>query len=77
MAPLVLTLAETLHISEIVYYVTSRISKFFENIENRRTINRTMSELSALSDAELADIGLNRSMIYSVAMESISDGDAK
>lgn len=77
MTPLVLTLTETLHISEIVYYVTSRISKFFENIENRRKINRTMSELSALSDAELADIGINRSMIYSIAMESISYGDAK
>ena len=77
MTPLVLTLVDTLHISEIVYSVTSRISKFFANIENRKTINRTMSELSALSDAELADIGLNRGMIYSVAMAPFLRGDAK
>lgn len=32
-------------------------------------INRTIKELSALSDRELYDIGINRSMIRSIAME--------
>ncbi len=33
----------------------------------RKVYNITFNELSALSNAELADIGLNRSMIKSVA----------
>lgn len=35
-----------------------------------RTYNKTVNELSALSDRDLADIGLNRSMIPDVARET-------
>jgi uncharacterized protein YjiS (DUF1127 family) len=36
-----------------------------------RAINKTYAQLSALSDHELADIGLNRGSIYQAARESI------
>ena len=70
MTHLVMTLAETLHISEAVYAVTKRVIAFFENLERSRQINATIKELSKLSDIELADIGISRSMIRSIAMES-------
>ena len=70
MTQLVMTLAETLHIAEAVYAVTKRVTAFFENLERSREINSTIKELSKLSDAELADIGISRGMIRSVAMES-------
>ena len=70
MTQLVMTLAETLHISEAVYAVTKRVTAFFENLERSRQINATIKELSKLSDIELADIGISRGMIRSIAMES-------
>ena len=70
MTQLVMTLAETLHLSEAVYAVTKRVTAFFENLERSREINSTIKELSKLSDIELADIGISRGMIRSVAMES-------
>lgn len=70
MTQLVMTLAETLHISEAVYAVTKRVTAFFENLERSRQINATINELSKLSDIELADIGISRGMIRSIAMES-------
>lgn len=36
-------------------------------------VNATIKELSALSDAELRDIGLNRGDIYSIAHEAYLD----
>lgn len=38
----------------------------------RAMYRRTVAELSDLSGRELADIGLNRSMIRSVAMEAVA-----
>lgn len=39
----------------------------------RAQYNRTVRELSALSDFELRDIGISRGMIHSVAMEAHYD----
>jgi len=36
----------------------------------RKLYNQTFNELSSLTNAELADIGINRSMIKSVAREA-------
>jgi len=55
----------------------SFLTDWFEKLEakrNRRAeIKRTTRELEQLSDAELRDIGINRSMISSVALESHFD----
>jgi uncharacterized protein YjiS (DUF1127 family) len=39
-------------------------------IARRRAYARTFNELSRLSDRELSDIGMNRSMIPGVALEA-------
>ena len=71
MTQLVMTLAETLHISEAVYAVTKRVTAFLETLDRSRQINSTIKELNQLSDAELADIGISRGMIRSIAMETV------
>lgn len=47
------------------------IAQFFVNLNEKRIqrklINKTIKELSALSDRELNDMGLTRGDIYSVA----------
>lgn len=73
MTHLVMTLAESLHISEAVYSVYSKISKVFENLERSKNIKNTIRELNQLTDRELYDIGISRGMIRSVAMET-NDG---
>ena len=70
MTQFVLTLAETLHISELFYAVHKKVLTFFEELDRSRKINSTIKELSQLSDKELNDIGISRGMIRSVAMES-------
>lgn len=53
------------------------IYRFFYKIKKdlamQAEINRTIKELSQLSDAELRDIGLTRGNIYSVAHEVYYD----
>ncbi len=39
-------------------------------LERRSLYSRTVSELSALSDRELADIGIHRSVITDIAQEA-------
>lgn len=41
------------------------------NYRNWRRYRETVSELSRLSNRELADLGINRSDIYTVARKSI------
>ncbi|NHX27582.1 DUF1127 domain-containing protein [Escherichia coli] len=41
-----------------------------EELKYRRQFKRTMRELAQLDDAQLADMGLNRSMIRSAAIEA-------
>lgn len=38
---------------------------------NRRAYHRTVAELNSLGDRELADLGLHRSHIQSIAHESV------
>ncbi|QPH52681.1 DUF1127 domain-containing protein [Pontivivens ytuae] len=42
-----------------------------EAFEKRRLFNRTVSELDALTSAELNDLGLSRANIRSVAYEAV------
>ncbi|GHE02762.1 hypothetical protein U879_18155 [Defluviimonas sp. 20V17] len=39
-------------------------------LERRRIYRTTLNELSALSDRDLADLGLHRSMIRRIALEA-------
>lgn len=45
-------------------------NKLNARLEQRRKINKTIQELQALTDFELADIGISRGMIKSVAHET-------
>ncbi|QFT63835.1 protein of unknown function [Roseivivax halotolerans] len=42
-------------------------------MERRRVFNQTVSELSQLSNRELADLGLNRSMIRTIAWQAAQE----
>ena len=59
---------------------TSRLSALMfslqESFARYALYRRTMRELHDLRDADLADIGLNRSMIKSVAHEAAYGSDA-
>jgi len=44
-----------------------------EALKRRAIFNRTINELSKLSDRELSDLGFNRSMIISIAHETSRD----
>ncbi len=54
--------------------ITGRLSATLKNIGVRfdqyRVYRRTHAELSALSNRDLADLGINRSMITSIATEA-------
>lgn len=56
---------------------TDRMRSIFEAIKTRRAQNRlyrqTMRELSALSERELADLGLCRYDLRRVALETLQD----
>lgn len=45
----------------------------FRDYRKNRDLNNTIVELSKLSDRELADIGIHRGMIRSVAAESLQN----
>lgn len=53
---------------------TGRIAAWFrdagESIQRHRTYRHTMHELQALSDRELRDLAINRSMIKTIAYEA-------
>jgi uncharacterized protein YjiS (DUF1127 family) len=42
-------------------------------VERRRMYTKTVRELSALSNRELADLGLSRSMIRSIALDAVNN----
>lgn len=42
-------------------------------LKRRSVFNRTINELSNLTDRELSDLGFNRSMIISIAHETSRD----
>ena len=49
---------------------TGLFAGFSAALQRRRVYTQTLSELRALSDRELADLGIVRSMIASVAREA-------
>lgn len=54
--------------------VADRVASLFAGLsaalQRRRVYNQTISELRALSNRELADLGINRSMIVSIARDA-------
>jgi uncharacterized protein YjiS (DUF1127 family) len=53
------------------------LRKFLNALERRKKINQTIKELSVMSDRELADIGIHRGMIMSVALECAIEKEEK
>lgn len=49
------------------------LTELHNHFEHQRRVRATINELNMLSDAELQDIGISRSMIRSIAMESEYD----
>lgn len=72
MTQLVIALAETLQatLTEAVYFVTRKVSTLVEELDRAKKIKSTIKQLNQLTDKELADIGLSRGMIRSVAMDA-------
>ena len=60
--------------SDLVERVLGTLAQYFETAAERhatrRVYNATLSELDALSNRELADLGLHRSELRRVAWES-------
>jgi uncharacterized protein YjiS (DUF1127 family) len=54
-------------------FLTEKIKAFRKNREDARMCRVTMRELNSLTDRELKDIGLNKSMIKSVARNEMDD----
>ena len=50
--------------------LATKFKDISESFKTRSNIRATVNELNKLTDAELRDIGINRSMIYSIAYES-------
>lgn len=49
------------------------LKNYIRKYAQQKAYRLTVKELSALTDRELSDIGINRSMIHSVAMETHYD----
>ncbi|MGB0499382.1 MAG: DUF1127 domain-containing protein [Rubricella sp.] len=55
----------------LFHTVADRFSTLRDRFEKRTLYNRTVRELGALTGSELADLGLDRSMIRSVARKAV------
>lgn len=69
MSQLVLTASNWLNLS----LITESIRELKSRFRQYRVYKQTYKELSSLTDRELNDIGINRGMIKSVAMEAYLD----
>ena len=69
MAHLVLTVSNWLNFSAF----GNVFSELKGRYQQYRSYKQTVKDLSRLTDKELNDIGINRSMIHSVAMETYLD----
>jgi uncharacterized protein YjiS (DUF1127 family) len=56
--------------ASVVERFTGLFAGFSAALQRRRVFNQTMSELRALSNRELADLGIVRSMIPSIARDA-------
>ena len=54
----------------LVDRLVSALTSVKEAIERRRLYTRTLDELNALTDRELADLGLSRAAVAEVAREA-------
>lgn len=63
---------KTLYVLSTIHYTQERavIKKIMDAIAFQRNFKKTYEELSKLSTRELQDIGIHRSMITRIAMES-------
>ena len=57
--------------SAAVYAALQRIDAIIQRVRDYRSFRKTVDELSGLSNADLADLGLHRSEIRRVALESV------
>ena len=57
-------------LSEYAYRVTIFVEDLLTEYRKARKVSATINELSALSDAELRDIGISRGEIYDIARET-------
>ncbi|SEP23079.1 Uncharacterized conserved protein YjiS, DUF1127 family [Salinihabitans flavidus] len=51
-------------------WMAATVAAVTDTLRKRHAFRKTVTELSALSDRELADLGLNRSAIRSVAYQA-------
>jgi uncharacterized protein YjiS (DUF1127 family) len=51
------------------------VANISSKIEDNRIVNRTIKELSSLSNRELADLGIHRSQIPSIARETVKESN--
>lgn len=58
------------HSATLLARAADVLTDLAQRIERRRAYKKTVSELFALSNRELADLGMSRSMIRSVALEA-------
>ena len=66
-------LAQILDLGSVFEPITHAFKSLKNTISTHQKVNTTIKELNKLSDRELADIGISRGMIRSVAMET-NDG---
>lgn len=63
-------------IGAIFHRIAAAYDALQETLGRHRVFRQTLNELGALSDRELADLGINRSMIPGIAMEAAEGPDA-
>ncbi len=54
--------------------VADLVGDLTQRVQRYKTYRRTLDELEALSDREIADLGLSRSMLRAVAYKAAYDG---
>ncbi len=57
--------------SNLAHRIAAFTKSALQRVENYRMYRRTVKELAALDNRELADLGLSRSMIKGVALEAV------
>ncbi|MCT4555651.1 MAG: DUF1127 domain-containing protein [Pelagimonas sp.] len=55
-------------------FFTTLVAELRARIARRRVYRNTLSELTSLSDRELSDLGLNRSVIRRIAWQAAYEG---
>lgn len=68
--------AEQIHIAHdgLMAWVRTYVHEFKAEFARRRLYRKTVRELNTLTAGELADLGLNRSMIRNLAREAVYGG---